>query len=167
MPHSQRVDLKPARCPATLRRHRRYSPFVAVMLFYAVTCLPSAGTANEATAPRLSVDSPLATAGFFRLNWGLSDGADFELQEAPDPEFSDPRTLYQGADTASVISGKPNGTWHYRVRAVTHAGHGPWSDSVTVTVAHHALSRALIFLSLGFVVFLAIAATVVRGKGNE
>jgi hypothetical protein len=156
----------PARCPATLRRQRRYSPLVAVMLFCAVICPPSASAANEATAPRLSVDSPLATAGFFRLSW-VSDGTDFELQEAPDPEFSDPRTLYHGADTASVISGKPNGTWHYRVRAVTHAGHGPWSDSVTVTVAHHALSRALTFLSLGFVVFLAIAATVVRGKGNE
>ncbi|MGW8309973.1 MAG: fibronectin type III domain-containing protein [Thiogranum sp.] len=165
MPRSHSVDLMSARWSAT---HRRYSPFVAVMLFCALICPPSAGTANEASAPRLSVDSPLATAGFFRLKWVLSDGADFELQEAPDPEFSDPRTLYHGADTASVISGKPNGTWHYRVRAVTHAGHhGPWSDSITVTVAHHALSRALIFLSLGFVVFLAIAATVVRGKGNE
>jgi hypothetical protein len=117
-------------------------------------------------APRLSVDSPTATAGFFRLHW--ADPAPvFELQEASGPGFNHATTLYRGPDTATVVSGKPDGTWYYRVRAATDAGSGVWSDTVAVTVDHHDLGRALMFLALGFCVFIAIVLTVLRGKGSE
>ena len=56
-------------------------------------------------APQLAVDSPTATAGFFRLSWGPG-ASEFELQEADGPGFERPTTLYRGPDTATVISGR-------------------------------------------------------------
>jgi hypothetical protein len=116
-------------------------------------------------APQLAVDSPTATAGFFRLSWGPG-ASEFELQEADGPGFERPTTLYRGPDTATVISGRPDGTWHYRVRAVTDTGAGSWSNPIAVTVDHHDLGRALTFLALGCGVFVATALTIVRGKDS-
>ena len=90
-----------------------------------------------------------------------------ELQEATDSEFSDATTPYRGPDRATVISGKPNGTWYYRVRASDDAQAGPWSRAVSVTVDHHSLSRALMFLSLGVIVFVATATMIIRGSRDR
>jgi hypothetical protein len=117
-------------------------------------------------APRLSVDNATATAGFFSLSWE-TDAESFVLQEAASPDFGNTTTAYSGPDRATVFSGKPDGTWHYRVRASVNGQSGPWSDPVTVTVAHHNLGRALIFLALGFIVFIAIVLTIVRSKETE
>jgi hypothetical protein len=136
------------------------------LLFVLVSLLVCGAPRAGASAPNLSADSEVATAGFYRLSWGPGQGP-FELQEAADPEFRKPSTLYFGPDLATVISGRPDGTWHYRVRIHTNAGRSDWSNPVMVKVDHHDLSRALMFLSLGFVVFIAIVATVVRGKGAE
>jgi hypothetical protein len=147
------------------KRRSAQRPGPAALLLALISLFACSSPQAGAGAPSLTVDSEVATAGFYRLSW--ADTGPFELQEAADPEFRDASTLYLGPDLATVVSGKPDGIWHYRVRTATDAGHGPWSDPVTVTVAHHDLSRALMFLSLGFVVFIAIVATVVRGKGAE
>ncbi len=117
-------------------------------------------------APQLSVDNTIATAGFFRLSWE-TDAESVELQEAASPDFRKTTTAYSGPDRATVISGKSDGTWHYRVRVSAHGEPGPWSDPVSITVAHHNLGRALIFLALGFIVFVAIVLTIVRSKETE
>jgi hypothetical protein len=112
------------------------------------------------------VDNEIATAGFYRLNWE-TEAESFELQEASSPGFENTTTSYSGPDRATVISGKPDGTWYYRVRASTNGQPGPWSNPATVTVAHHSLGRAVMFLSLGFIVFVAIVLTIFRGKETE
>ena len=116
--------------------------------------------------PTLSVDNEIATAGFFHLNWE-TEANSFELQEAASPDFRNTTTLYSGPDRATVISGKPDGTWHYRVRARANNKPGPWSDPLTVTVAHHNPGRALMFLALGFIVFVAIVLTILRGRETK
>jgi hypothetical protein len=113
-------------------------------------------------APRLSVDNPVASAGFFRLSWE-TDAGRVQLQEATDPAFQHATTPYVGPDQATVISGKPGGMWFYRVRALSEQRAGPWSEAIAVTVAHHDLLRAFLFLTVGVTVFAAIVLMIVRG----
>jgi hypothetical protein len=123
---------------------------------------PGASFASEAIVPRLSVDNSLATAGFYRLSWEPGDER-IELQEATEPGFIHPATAYTGPDRATVISGKPDGTWFYRIRALDSQGAGAWSAPLAVTVAHHSLARAFLFLGLGVTVFIATVLMIVRG----
>jgi len=127
-----------------------------------VCLLPLAAANALEAAPQLSSDTNVASAGFYRLMWE-THAEDVELQEAANPDFRDVTIPYRGPDRATVISGKPDGTWYYRVRAADGADPGPWSRAVAVTVAHHSLSRALMFLSLGVVVFVATATMIIRG----
>jgi hypothetical protein len=129
----------------------------------ALLCLFTVATSRaQAAVPQLSVDKDIATAGYFRLSWE-SDAPQVELNEATNPEFRNALTPYRGPDSATVISGKPNGIWYYRVRAVNDADPGPWSETLAVTVAHHSLSRALLFLALGVLVFVAVVVMIIRG----
>ena len=138
-------------------------PWTPWALATMLACLPSLATASAGDpAPRLSSDTEVASAGFYRLMWE-THAERVELQEAADPEFRHATTPYRGPDRATVISGKPNGTWYYRVRAADGADPGAWSPAVTVTVAHHSLARALMFLSLGVIVFVATATMIIRG----
>jgi hypothetical protein len=123
----------------------------------------SASSAPDLVAPRLSVDNSVATAGFYSLSWETGIER-VELQEASEPGFDNPLTAYTGPDRASVISGKPNGTWFYRIRALDDQRAGPWSEPLSVTVAHHSLARALLFLGLGLTVFIATVLMIVRGS---
>lgn len=143
------------------------SGFFSVRLLSAavlLACLLAAGSAlARNSAPRLWSDSEIASAGFFRLAWE-TDAERVELQESTDPDFNSPATAYAGPDRATVISGKPDGKRYYRVRALSNSHTSPWSETVAVVVAHHSLSRALMFLSLGIIVFIAIVAMIVRGS---
>lgn len=126
----------------------------------------SASPAADAVVPRLSVDNSPATAGFYRLSWQTGEER-VELQEATEPGFAHPATAYTGADRATVISGKPSGTWFYRIRALDGRHVGPWSEPLTVTVAHHSLARAFLFLGLGVTVFIATVLMIARGSDQS
>lgn len=109
----------------------------------------------------LASDSDVATAGFFQLTWD-SDGP-IELQESMDPEFTRASVIYTGADTARIISGKPDGDWYYRARPAS-GDSGVWSRPVKVTVRHHSLARALTFFAVGATVFAATLVLIVNGS---
>jgi hypothetical protein len=127
-------------------------------------CLLTTVTAlAQSPSPHLTSNSDIATAGFYHLKWD-TDAERIELQEDTTPEFRAPDILYKGADSATTISGKPDGKWYYRVRALRDGQPGPWSETVEVTVAHHSLSRALMFLTIGVIVFISIVITVIRGS---
>lgn len=121
---------------------------------------------SRTPAPRLVTDVEVASAGFYQLSWETV-AERVELQESTSPDFRDSVTSYSGADRAAVISGKPDGTWYYRVRELDTAQPGPWSEPVKVAVIHHSLTRALIFLCLGIFVFVAIVCVIVRGTGKQ
>ena len=124
---------------------------------------------SYANAPVLNTNNPAPTAGYYQLSWhiaGAESGknnpytGEFILQEAHHKDFSDADTIYKGMDTASVISGKPNGSYFYRV---SRANPMPeWSESVQVQVTHHSLQRAFIFFSIGAVVFILILTVIWR-----
>ena len=115
--------------------------------------------------PRLQSDSERATAGYFRLSWTSEAKDIYVLQEAGDPEFLSAKTLYQGPDTATIISGRGNGTYYYRVRAKHQEDQ--WSDFTSVAVEHHSLTRALVFFALGAIVFTVTLTTVVLGSKSQ
>jgi hypothetical protein len=115
-------------------------------------------------AVTLTTNSDVATAGYYQLEWGDGDGADFTLQESQHPSFNDPKTLYQGPDTARLVSGRADGDYFYRVGVVDDTGQQTWSDVVHVEVKHHTLSRALIFFAIGGIVFLATLGAIVYGN---
>jgi hypothetical protein len=117
-------------------------------------------------APALETDSDVATAGFYQLSWQAGEApVAFELQEATRPDFTDARVFYRGPDLATVLSGKPDGDYYYRIRSLDGAP-SPWSEPVHVEVKHHALSRALTFLALGAIVFIATVVLILRGEAR-
>lgn len=151
--------------PYTSRARGVIPRFMAAALLLVALLAVSSGQA-QSSAPRLSSDNDVATAGFFRLSWE-TDAARVELQEAKDSAFETGHTYYSGPDRAAVISGKSNGEWYYRIRAIEDKQAGPWSSPLRVTVAHHSLSRALLFFAVGLVVFIAIGAVVIRGARSS
>jgi hypothetical protein len=113
-------------------------------------------------ALELSASPARSTTGTFSLSWEGTEGARYEVIEQR--EEGDPQIVYQGTDTASVMTGMPNGSYRYRVRALLTGGPSPWSQPIGVTVAHHSLTRALGFFTVGLLVFLATLALIVGGE---
>ena len=115
----------------------------------------------------LSSSDELATGGYYRLTWENGpDASAFQLQESRSAEFTQAKVIYQGGDLASVISGRSNGEYHYRIRQVDEEGSpvSAWSESLQVTVEHHPLGRAFVFFTIGLVVFVITLVAIMRGS---
>jgi hypothetical protein len=114
-------------------------------------------------------DAP-STDGTLSLSWllgddevgGLGEGISFELEETtPDGE----RVLVDaGPHLAAALSGRDDGVYRYRVRAVTDNGTAsPWSEPVEVRFEHHPLWLAFSLFAIGAAAFLATAGLVLVG----
>lgn len=144
---------------------KRLRAAAALVLAAALPVLPAAAPAAAVSAqaalggaaPVLETSTTSSDTGFWRLSW--SSPGDVELQEATRADFSDARVLYEGPDQATVVSGRLDGVYHYRLRA---AG-GPWGQAVRVEVQHHSLRKALSFLGAGAVVFVSTVILIVVG----
>ena len=67
--------------------------------------------------------------GDYSVEWGGVTGAtSYVLEESRDSYFAAPTELYSGPDTQHEVSGRQEGTWHYRVRAFGPGGQSPWSS---------------------------------------
>jgi len=131
-----------------------------------LACLALALPAAAAAMPQLSTDTTLATAGYFRLSWA-ADTPQVTVEER-DPATGTTRTLYTGPDRATLISGQPDGRRVYRAGEIGPQGKvAAWSEPVTVTVAHHPLSRALGFFAVGALVFSATLLLIVHGARRQ
>jgi hypothetical protein len=68
-------------------------------------------------------------------------------------------TIYKGKQHSTFLSGLPNGMYRFRVRIDgTHADHAVIRR---LEIAHHPLSRAVILLVIGGIVFLSLAAAII------
>lgn len=140
----------------TIRNRKRVGSFFLLFL------LPLTGWAQS---PTLSTSSELATAGYYQLSWkGTKAPAFFQLQESQNPDFSNARLIYEGPNTASVISGRSDGQYLYRIRQIEGPSSSPWSQSVEVTVTHHALDKALGFFFIGLIVFIGTLGAIIYGN---
>lgn len=136
-------------------------------VFAALTCLSLLALPPAMAAPDLRASPERATDGVYRLSWEAHGAPRFELQESDGADFNPARPVYTGSDTASVITGKPDGAYFYRVRVLGESGPGPWSEPLQVTVQHHSLARALQFFVVGALVFAVLLAVIVRGARED
>ncbi len=135
---------------------RRFLSFVCFLIFSAPTW---------GVVPQLESDTEVATAGYYRLEWLAKEVTDFVLEESRQPSFNQSRILYQGPDTARIISGRADGDYYYRVRDVnTRGGKNIWSEVVYVQVKHHSRSRAFLFFAIGAMVFVATLVMIIIGN---
>ena len=129
--------------------------------------LSLAGSAQAADAPVLTADGD-PRAGYVTLEWKV-DSRElpvFELQQSATPDFLSSRVRYVGTQTSSVLSGIPDGTRYFRVRARPANGDwGHWSEPVRFDVEHHSLATAATLMSIGALVFAATAWFVAKGEG--
>ena len=110
-------------------------------------------------------------AGYIKLVWkldGASEGTQrpaFELQESSSHSFESSKTIYEGPDFATYISGLPDGEYYYRVRVKTTPDlpANSWSSAVAVFVEHQSLQLAIWLFVLGGSVFLATVALIIYG----
>lgn len=110
-------------------------------------------------AVALEASTELSDTGHYRISWSAGENAEVTVQESSTADFSDARTIYQGTDRATVISGRLDGTFYYRARA----DGGAWTAPLAVEVRHHSLTTAFAYLAVGAVVFLATAVLIVAG----
>ena len=144
---------------------RRFSLFLTCLLFI----LPAMTWVDRSWAEGISLSSSdeVATGGYYQLSWENGrDATAFQLQESRSAEFSQPKVIYQGGDLASVISGRSDGEYHYRIRQVDEEGKPAtaWGEPLQVTVKHHSLGRAFVFFALGLVVFVITLVAILRGS---
>lgn len=131
-----------------------------LIVYLLIFCAPA-----WSVAPKLESDTEVSTAGYFRLQWGTNGTTEFVLEESQQPSFTPSRVLYQGPDTARIISGRGNGDYYYRIRDVeTRNGENVWSEVLHVQVKHHSLSRAFLFFSIGAIVFVVTLIVIIIGN---
>ena len=146
----------------------RFSHIPLFSCFALIIWLASGSVQAESLQLTSSTDN--ATAGYFQLSWSWSTAPTdvvYELSERHTDTASAKasfKTIYQGSDMASVISGKSDGHYEYRVMASSPAlAETVTSNLIRVDVKHHSLRNAFAVLSLGVVIFLAIVITIYRG----
>jgi hypothetical protein len=121
--------------------------------------------ANE-VLPEIKADQSISTSGYFQLSWHLESAGkgsqvnQFIVQQSRSKDFEKSNILYQGSDTASLISGLPDGKYFYRVQKQGQAG---WSNVVQVDVQHHSLGTAVQFFFAGLLVFIATLFMILKG----
>jgi hypothetical protein len=112
----------------------------------------------------LATDSQISTAGFFHLQWSAHNyTGNWQLQESQDASLQTFKVIYSGPDLARVISGKSDGIYYYRVATDTTTAPRT-SNVIKVTVAHHPLSNAFAFFTVGALIFLAILVSIITGN---
>ena len=122
------------------------------------------------SVPLLSIKAEEA-AGHLTLKWQTHtsenepEWTEFILQVSKDPKFSSPRTVYQGPHKSSMISGLPDGTYFFRVRAHSNgtATWSAWSQPQKLKVRHHSLTLAVTLSILGSIILLLVIITLWGG----
>lgn len=113
----------------------------------------------------LTSSDTVATAGYYQLRWHPDKpGSQFLLYESSSKDFITSRLVYRGTDLATVISGRADDVYFYRVSSVND--NPATSNTVKVTVRHHPLSLAIQFFMVGAMVFLATLILIITGYRN-
>ncbi len=134
-----------------------------------MTTLVCIGSA-EATSPTeialseksvLTITDDGSSAGYVTISWaGKSDAelktpasTEYQLQIKQQSQSDDDyKTIYQGRDNATTLSGLENGNYQLRLQSAE----GVWSEPLQISISHHALNKALAFFAIGLVLFLSL-----------
>ncbi len=177
------------RCGPTAPRILRFASATLAVVLGLVFTAPALSDEPPAPQARFTVDAPeeavidgievdvLDTVlPHVSLSWEVEQEEDiaddrtfvFTLQQAGSPDFSDPKTLYEGRDRSSFRGGLPEGNVFYRVRAADENGTaGEWSRPLQVRVAYQSMRDAIALFAIGGVVVLATVVLVVAGSRKD
>jgi hypothetical protein len=153
-PETSDIGMDRQACQNTIVMSTRISIFLLSTLFF-----------SPLHAVELSITPATSTTGTFDLRWQGAADAGYELEERRPNQPA--RIIYRGRDTARVVTGLPNGQYAYRIRDIQQKVADGWSETHTVLVQHHSLTRALTFFTIGLLVFLATLAVIIRGEGSR
>ena len=135
------------------------------IFIYIATFITFSSVTHADSAPNLALMDDGLTAGYATLEWQGVPGHYFVLEEKTSTGW---QFRYQGPDHATTLSGLADGTYTFRLRASD--GNGTASPEarvvgapITLTVAHHPLSRAWSFFSAGAVMFAALITLLAIG----
>lgn len=105
----------------------------------------------------------ISNDGSFTLSWEIPRDSRIELQQAAQ-QTNTFKTIFTGADSATVITGLPDGDYLYRARLTDAQGNlSDWSPISTIVVQHHSISRALSFFMVGAMVFAGTLLLILLG----
>jgi hypothetical protein len=153
--------IKAYRAACACRPVRKWQTIVCAIIF----TIPFLSSAGYASQPGLHADQEISTAGYYQLSWTRDDAvADAYMLEETDEGAGSTSIIYEGVDTATVISGKPDGVYHYTLRTVDGSSIG---KPVTITVKHHPLATAFNFFLVGAIVFIFILVAIIRGNRTQ
>lgn len=141
------------------RRPTLSLPLSAAALFLTWICLASPAASQPSRT--FSASPSQSTDGVYQLEW--NGAGRVRLDEATRPDFGDAVVIYEGTDRATTLSGRADGVYHYRLVSLDRPGGAGGRPPIQVEVAHHSLSRALAFFTLGLVVFASTVGLIVFG----
>lgn len=104
--------------------------------------------------------------GTVELEWTqeTEGAATFRIERATSPVFKKPMLVYEGPDTATFVSGLPEGLHYFRLREGTE----PWGNSVLVIeVTFVSETLVVILLTGGVLCLLLLIAALVQGHKRE
>jgi len=106
--------------------------------------------------PEFSKHKITSNDGHFVLSW-VSDSP-VVLYEKNSGNW---KKIYQGTDTATTISGKPDGIYIYVLQ-----NDGGKGTEMSVSVSHHSPFRTAFFFATGLFVFLATVFLILKGNNK-
>jgi len=109
---------------------------------------------------RESFADSVSNDGAVRLSWSLTEGQEVRLEQSADPGFEDPVLRYTGADSASVLTGLPEGIHYFRLRL---ADSERWSEPLAVEVRFVSRERLFLLLGAGAVVVAMTVGAILVG----
>jgi hypothetical protein len=116
--------------------------------YYKITAVNGVGEgafSNEVSAtpsaeitinpPTLSDPGSEDDDGIFTVSWtDVADATSYVLEEDDNSGFSSPTSVYSGSDTSYQVSGKSEGTYYYRVKALVSSEESGWSNVESIVV---------------------------------
>ncbi|MHC4808749.1 MAG: hypothetical protein ACYTEV_00070 [Planctomycetota bacterium] len=106
---------------------------------------------------------------------GESEGmtVGYQLQRSLDPGFLDAVIHHDGPSDRVFVSGLPEGTHHFRVRARAAASAddpeawGPWSDAATFEVRHQSMGLTWTLFGSGAALFVVLVLIIGRESARD
>jgi hypothetical protein len=149
-----------------LPNFKSFDRWIRRLLLTAAIATPAVAVVPSTDFESLPADGLLSSEdGVVTLAWTpLPVPWEVELQQGVSPDFADPVVRYRGRDTGSVLTGLPEGTHFFRIRAIHPDGStGAWREAAQAEVTFMDRGRLFLLLSLGGIVVLATAGAIIGG----
>lgn len=109
---------------------------------------------------RAELEAAISDNGTVTLSWKKPDTLEIELQQSTTKDFAEISTRYRGTDSASVLTGLPEGTHYFRI---ADASTSEWSAPLAMKVEFFPRWKLWLILSIGAGVVLATIGAIVAG----